>query len=398
MAAKSAHDRNLPQNESKWNAWTARYDVTDLSIHDATLPSASNISEKQYLLLQVLWTSRNGRSLDMRRFELDTWKEKADKLLATFHSWDSYCQSFSNGPIREGTFALAKKYQSQAAASREETFQSNVTISPVANRTRSKMGTTSLEQKMREVQLETPTKSTGSLEVGNTPGTGDSPFPSPGPEELAHKMYPQTKDEQIVNTALVDFLNALSIHFPQASEWTLHRKSLKAAFQSGSFEARTDGYLEDGGSSERARALIEVKPMLRKKKLNPIRMQEAAQMVAWIKSDPDLTGILNRPGRYVALFYFRAFCDLANKPLSRLHISQDRHQIFITFADYDSNYIQYLNNTLPPGSPRPFLRMHEIGPWNTTVKGDMEEVGSILLAIALRAYSDTNTSNEYRSD
>ncbi|KAJ5213232.1 hypothetical protein N7449_000401 [Penicillium cf. viridicatum] len=236
-----------------------------------------------------------------------------------------------------------------------------------------------LEQKPREARLETPTKSTGKLpdsledEDEDTPDSGDSPFYSPGPEDIAHLMYPQTKDEQIVNTALVDFLNALSMHFPQASGWTLHRKSFKAAFQHASFEARTDGYLEDGGSSERVRALIEVKPMLRAKKRNPIRMQEAAQMVAWIKSDPDPRGALNLPGR-------------------RLHISQDRHQIFITFAEYDESYIQYLHNTLPPKSPRPFLKMHEFGPWNTMARSDMEDIGGILLAIALRAYSDANPS------
>jgi hypothetical protein len=142
----------------------------------------------------------------------------------------------------------------------------------------------SIEQKMREVQLETPKKSKGKLPpspgVGDTPVAVDSPFYSPGPEEIAHLMYPQTKDEQIVNTAPVDFLNALSMHFPHASDWTLHRRYFKATFQHASFEARTDGYLEDGGSSQTARALIEVKPMLREKKRNPICMQEAAQMIA----------------------------------------------------------------------------------------------------------------------
>ncbi|KAJ5584401.1 uncharacterized protein N7459_004201 [Penicillium hispanicum] len=298
MAPKSPND-DLPWDKDTWNAWAVQYNVSNSTIHDATLTSASTISERQYLLLQVLWTSENTRDLRLNQFELEPWKREAERLLATFQSWTNYRQSFPSGPIREGTFALARKYQSQAAASSDEVFRSNVAFSPIANRTRSKMG--SLEQKLREAQLETPTKSTGGfsdlLEVGDTPGSGDSPFYSPGPVEVAHLMYPQTKDEQIVNTALVDFLNALSMHFPQASDWTLHRKSFKAEFQRAFFEARTDGYLEDRGSSDRVRALIEVKPMLREKKRIPIRMQEAAQMVAWIKSDPDPTGILNLPGR-----------------------------------------------------------------------------------------------------
>ncbi|PYH99198.1 hypothetical protein BO71DRAFT_446675 [Aspergillus ellipticus CBS 707.79] len=381
MAPKNPLSTDLPSDEDKWNVWTAQYNVSGLTIHDATLTSASTISEKQYLLLQVLWISGTGRDLSPKQFELENWTQEVDKLLATSQSWNNYRKSFLSGPILEGTFALAKMYQSQAAASRDENFKSNVAFSPIANRTRSKMG--SLEEKLREAQLETPTKSMGNISdlfyVGNTPDTEESPFQSPGPAEISHLMYPQTKDEQIVNTALVDFLNALSIHFPRASRWTLHRKSFKAEFQHASFEARTDGYLEDGEFSGRVRALIEVKPMLRGRKQNPIRMQEAAQMAAWIKSDPDPTGVLNLPGR-------------------RLHVSQDRHQMFITFAEYDGNYIQYLNNTLPPNSPRPFLRMHEFGPWNTMNRNDMESIGSILLAIALRAYFDANPRTSSTSE
>ncbi|KAL2809606.1 hypothetical protein BJX63DRAFT_423673 [Aspergillus granulosus] len=280
---KKPRDNDLPSDEDKWNVWTVQHNVSGSTIHDATLTSASTMS-------------------------------------------------FS-GPILEGTFAWAKMYQSQAAAPKDESFKSNVVFSPIANRTRSKVG--SLTKKLREAQLKTLTKD-------------------------SHLMYPQTKDKQIVNTALVDFLNVLSMHFSQVSNWTLHRKSFKAK------------YLEDGAFSERVGALIEVTPMLREKKLNPIRMQEAAQMVAWIKSDPDPTGVLNLPGR-------------------RLHVSQDRHQIFITFAEYDGSYIQYLNNTLPPNSPRPFLKMHEFGPWDTKNRSDMENIGSILLVIALRAYSDAKS-------
>ncbi|KAJ5804397.1 uncharacterized protein N7518_000700 [Penicillium psychrosexuale] len=377
-----SRDTHLPSNETQWNQWAVTHEVSNSTIHDAILTSASTISEKQYLLLQVLWTKNKGQNIDLEHYELEKWKIKADKLLATFKSWTDYRASFQSGPILQGTFALARMYQTRAAVSTDETFQSNVAISPIANRTRSKAGESKMSDLTQRLQQlpypQTPSKSTGTLpdysDDEETPDTrdGDTPFYSAGPKEIAYLMYPRTKDEQIVNTALVDFLNALSMHFPQASNWTLHRKSFKAVFEHASFEARTDGYLEDTGSG-RVRALIEVKPMLRRKKLNPIRMQESAQMVAWIKSDPDHTGALNLPGH-------------------RLHVSQDRHQIFITFAEYADSYIQYLNDMLPEKSPRPFLTMHEFGPWNTTSRRDMEAVGGILLAIALRAYSDAEKS------
>ncbi|PWY95953.1 hypothetical protein BO94DRAFT_552764 [Aspergillus sclerotioniger CBS 115572] len=270
---------------------SSRHGASGMTIHDTTLTSASTISKKQYLLLQVLWTSSSAARLNLKTVQLDTWKQQADKLLESFESWKNYLQSFTSDTILEGTFALPRKYQLQAAESKDESFRSNVTFTPIANRTRSKMG--SLEQKLRTAQLETPTKSTGlppdSPGVKDTPDTC-SPFQSPGPQEIAHLMYPQTKDEQIVNTALIDFLNALSMHFPKACGWTLHRKSFKAEFEHAFFEARTDGYLDDGQSSE-------VKPMTRRKQRIPICMQKAAQMAAWIKSDPDIGGALSLPGR-----------------------------------------------------------------------------------------------------
>ncbi|KAJ6036219.1 hypothetical protein N7540_000498 [Penicillium herquei] len=182
-------------------------------------------------------------------------------------------------------------------------------------------------------------------------------------------MFPQTEDEQIINIALVDFLNALTIHFPQANDWSIHRKSFKATFLNASFEARTDGYLEGHSKGKKVRALLEVKPMHRKTKRAPIQMQEAAQMVAWIKADPDIGGTLSRRGR-------------------RFHVSQDRHEIYIIFAEYDENHVRHLNQKFPSEAP-PFLRMQEFGPWDINNKVAMKELAVILLAISLRAHADS---------
>lgn len=50
--------------------------------------------------------------------------------------------------------------------------------------------------------------------------------------------------------------------------------------------------------AEKVQALIEVKAARRRDRRAQIGMQEAAQMVAWIKEVPDLNGPLNRTGRY----------------------------------------------------------------------------------------------------
>lgn len=63
-------------------------------------------------------------------------------------------------------------------------------------------------------------------------------------------------------------------------------------FDDASFEARTDGYLDD--RQGKAQAIIEVKPVTRSKKSSLIQMQESAQMVAWIKNDGEKPNALRK--------------------------------------------------------------------------------------------------------
>ncbi|KAF4989250.1 hypothetical protein F66182_16659, partial [Fusarium sp. NRRL 66182] len=141
------------------------------------------------------------------------------------------------------------------------------------------------------MHLSTPTrKSTNVPENWSCSESEDEDEPTPDrpetpvPHELVNVMYPPTKDEQIVNTALIVLLNALTIHLDSfSSKWTLHRKAFIATFGEAAFEARTDGYLNN--RQGKPSVIVEVKPVMRSTKLSAIRMQESAQMIAWIKSD-----------------------------------------------------------------------------------------------------------------
>ncbi|KAL2001148.1 hypothetical protein VTN02DRAFT_2194 [Thermoascus thermophilus] len=97
-------------------------------------------------------------------------------------------------------------------------------------------------------------------------------------------------------------------------------------------------------------------------------MQEAAQMVAWISDNKQ------RPSQF---------------PGRHLHISQDRHQIFLTFAEYDESYLKYLKEGLSPGDLELFLNLHEFGPWwDIKDVRHMQELGPIILAFTMRAHQD----------
>lgn len=101
-----------------------------------------------------------------------------------------------------------------------------VSPSPIAQRTRGRLKEKEQqkenEQKIRRMQLETPTK-TSTAKDADVSGESDSDDSESAdsvrtsfesiPDELKDLFYPPTEDEQIVNAALVLFLNALTIHF-----------------------------------------------------------------------------------------------------------------------------------------------------------------------------------------
>lgn len=98
---------------------------------------------------------------------------------------------------------------------------------PIARRTHGRL-LQQVQSKMRDTHLSTPTpKSTNIPENWSASESDDEDIPTPPraetpvPQELVNVMYPPTKDEQIVNTALIVLLNPLTIHLESfSSKWT----------------------------------------------------------------------------------------------------------------------------------------------------------------------------------
>ncbi|KAL4947655.1 hypothetical protein BDW69DRAFT_204182, partial [Aspergillus filifer] len=274
----------------------------DQTIHGAMLDSASKFEFEQFLL-RVLWVESEAR-----------------RLLKVYKSWDVYCREFFLRNIEEGSFAVARHYQREVANTKDKADSTSYQT-PIARRTR-----LALDVSLAKVYLETPSKSTGAAKVPSTP-RHESPSPyrkeTPGPKELENVRYPPTLDEQIVNTALVIFLNALTIHFQLTSNCTLHRKAFQGEVRRRGF--RSHGYLSHGSNPKSSKESL-------------IQMQQSAQMVAWIKGDSETAALANT---------------------SRIHVSQDRHEIFITVAVYDGDYPS-------------FMKMHYIRSLNTLNANHMQ--------------------------
>ena len=174
-------------------------------------------------------------------------------------------------------------------------------FSPIAHRVRSR---TTLQNRLQDPQTPTPTQrflyrtpealkevddELMKLDLNDTPFlpkssvTMKSDILSPFSPEAA-ASFPSTKDEQIVNLALVLFLKAVTVHFVGSANWSIQRMAFHVADKEDKkFQARVDGVLLYR-YDDRVVAILEVKPFVRGKKEAAIQRQEAAQMAAWISS------------------------------------------------------------------------------------------------------------------
>lgn len=79
---------------------------------------------------------------------------------------------------------------------------------------------------------------------------------------------------------------------------------------------------------------------------------------------------------------------------SRVLISQDGYQIFLTIAEYTQQYIDYLHNPDKVNINDDFtLTMRMFGDYDTTKPGDMELLGVLVKVILTHAAQSVRTSS-----
>ena len=281
----------LPMNKDSWLAATRRYKTA--SIHDLeSLESASKITVEQFLSLRVLWPKlrkveelyRNTPASLFNSSEEELQKSRSE-MKSKGGPWNAYLEAIEGRGLHEtssfpkelGEYALVLQNQLEASKLQNSLSDSNrIRLTPYPKR--------DLKGKKPDY--------TGK---GSSPQSQGSYHPSDG-SYVPEAVPPMTReeafglpigDEQVVNTAAINFLNALFIHDKRPATWTLQRKQFKFSSLSVEFEARTDGHFQVHGK-ERSAAILEVKPRVRLFERGcRIEMQESAQMVLWIFQEPN---------------------------------------------------------------------------------------------------------------
>lgn len=80
-------------------------------------------------------------------------------------------------------------------------------------------------------------------------------------------------------------------------------------------------------------------------------------------------------------FPMLVICANGGGTLRRLLVSQDRHEIYVTIAEFDADYINYICGR--ESINRSFLNMQDYGPFRTDKRNHMSAFGHLILAFTI---------------
>lgn len=88
-----------------------------------------------------------------------------------------------------------------------------------------------------------------------------------------------------------------------------------------------------------------------------------------------------------------------NYKFSRLLISQDCFEVYLTVAVYGSDYVRYLlrDEQATLGKPS-FMDMKQYGPWSTKNYAHMDQLGALILAFTLQQFSNDSSPGDPFTD
>lgn len=293
----------LPSDNAEWTDLAEEHKVKTKSIHSLSdYKSASKIPNAQFLALRVLWETHGIEESAAIETYFDTQALKsAQTHLKATKAWQDYLKVVAPSSNKNqkhhgdiGAFSLVI-YNQRCISNKKGESISLDDVAPKISWLPDMESTLdnwdAVKGALPESDLKTPTSQKHRLlpREDISPGQFSSPFRPPRITPIKAALQGSTdpaEDEQIVNTALLLFLQALTINHPdilkagyQSPQWSLKRQTFKL----GSWQARTDGILRN--SQGIVRAIIEVKPGVRKE-ITKIQMQESAQMAAWIYQCP----------------------------------------------------------------------------------------------------------------
>ncbi|KAK2807043.1 hypothetical protein FQN50_005617 [Emmonsiellopsis sp. PD_5] len=373
----TAADESLPviiTSENLWGKFANQYHAATSNIYTIKdYSSASKIGAKQYLALRALWNIARPEDYVPEAWGINKIKMAEARLNDVAH-WKEFLKRMREDerhppdellPVPPlGGFSSVWYYQ-------QLVMKSKLSIDDVeivhGSPTRSKSidadaNVTEIFGELTVSDCEAYGLEAGDEEASELPDNTelDPDYKEPDLKNL----FPPVSDENVVNTSLVGFASAVSYSVPGVqAHWSQERKGFKVGGKKKLYEARTDGHMFITRSS-RSEVIIEVKPKRRDDSAT-VRMQETAEIAAWIYAERD-----DKPKK--------------ESKYRRMLLAQDRDEIYLVMAEYNANYIEYLTDPESTSNCNPFLTMNEFGPWDISSAKNVAQIAVIILAVTLQ--------------
>ncbi|KAL2814678.1 hypothetical protein BDW59DRAFT_177902 [Aspergillus cavernicola] len=399
---------SLPQTlltEELWAKEADKYQLSTITLfHLQRYNSASKIGDPQYLSLKPIWKFNNHNQFEAKDWDIQDI-DKARKLLGSLPHWEKYLSLVHQRvPMDEilpidnalGDFKLIwynqQMIQHLPQPESQANSENNIDFTPVVPKMSDRLrgrprempsphtptplnnnDEDALARHLEGLILNlTPGESMGTPSVASDGADWETPASQRTDPDYQHEAeeaetFPRVSDENIVNSLLIGFASSVTFSIEGVKcHWTEERKGFKVADDTGTklYEARTDGHLFLS-MNEDSKVIVEVKPATRAR-CPRVRMQETAQMVAWIHVERDIIR------------------DKVNDKFRRLLISQNRHEIYLIIAEYDAEYVDYITNPKRDKKCNSFIKMNEYGPWDISNRNQVESIASIILAVTLQ--------------
>ncbi|KIH88137.1 hypothetical protein SPBR_07174 [Sporothrix brasiliensis 5110] len=336
-----------PRTPSEWAraARSERLDPDSVTPFVRTYKSASVLKYAEFLNLKVLWDERGFKEFKIGDFVHEDIKIEAGRIdftvlqrnVSTVRDDDPHPKvpfRTGNFPPPNGLFTTFQYFTYLTVLCKGQT----VRASPKISRPERQRNQVTYDDSIPDISL---------LSLGDSPRTPSNWTP-PEIDEVdtpyIGQQPPRTEYEATVNMGLITMLCAVRLHCPSLAEghWLPDPKPfyLHDPTADGSpvlFQARVDGFLSKTGDFGTALAIVEVKPYPRDKgHRRTIEWQEAAQMAAWVsETRSSRKGTLSSPPGV----------------RRRFMISQDYNEIYVTVAEYDANYQDYISGPSRSDSP-----------------------------------------------
>ena len=271
--------------------------------------SASKVEKDQFMCLRILWKMHHYKRANYSRFfkNMDEYNE-ARHLLADSQPFEAYLQHIGRHdgnfdqrhtiPSNMNQFSSPRLNQLEVNRTDVKDFEDGQLkiYRPPATRSmvRADQGSLTLEERGSPKPKKGPLTAISRelMVVQSSPYEPESFVSgfqgSPLTPATSVQLHPTSKDESIVNTSLIVFVQSFTLYHSEALQafWTSQRMAYKVGSKDHTcFIARCDGALI-GAQSGDTKVLLETKPVIRHARTRvAICMQESAQMAALIATE-----------------------------------------------------------------------------------------------------------------